>query len=168
MRESPAPRSPEQLTNDPPGTFVGRRSELRSLAALGLLAPALILGGVSCATADTPFEGQEAAPERGSRDLITAAEVRSGSTGTLYEVVQGLRPLWLRLGPPRSTGIRSEIMVIANRQYFGPARSLRYMTALGVSSITYVDGISAAARFPYPGPKPHIAGAIVVEYGGSR
>ena len=35
MRESPAPRSPEQLTNDPPGTFVGRRSELRSLAALG-------------------------------------------------------------------------------------------------------------------------------------
>ena len=102
MREGPALRSPEQLTNDPPGTFVGRHSELRSLAALGLLAPALILGGVSCAVGgvESPLaEGQAAAPvSDNSRYLITAAEVRSASTGTLYEVVQGLRPAYRR-GP---------------------------------------------------------------------
>ena len=171
MREGPARRSPEQLTKNPPGTFVGRRSGLRSLAALGLLAPALILGGVSCAVGgvENPLaEGQTAAPERGSRYLITAAEMRSASAGTLYDAVQRLRPLWLRLGPPRSRGIRSEIMVIQNGQYFGPAQILRQMTPLGVFSITYMDGISASAEFSYPGAQPHIVGAIVVDYIGPR
>ena len=171
MREGPALRSPEQLTNDPPGTFVGRRRGLRSLAALGLLAPALILGGVSCAVGgvENPLaEGQTAAPESYSRSLITAAEIRSVSAGTLYDVVQILRPFWLRVGAPRSSGLRSEIMVIQNRQYFGPAESLRQMTSLGVFSISYMDGTSASAEFSYPGVQPHIAGAIVVDYRGPR
>ena len=169
MREGPALRSPEQLTNDPPGTLVGRCRGLRSLAALGLLAPVLMLGGVSCATAEGPFEGQPAAPVSGnSRSLITAAEVRSAGAGTLYDVVQRLRPLWLRLGPPRSRSVPSEIMVILNRQYYGPAESLRQMTPLGVFSITHLDGLSAAAEFSYPGAQPHIVGAIVVDYVGPR
>ena len=94
--------------------------------------------------------------------------MRSASAGTLYDVVQRLRPLWLRLGPPRSRAIRSEIMVIQNGQYFGPAEILRQMTPLGVFSITHMDGLSTAAEFSYPGAQPHIVGAIVVDYVGPR
>ena len=174
MRDGPVLCSPEHIGNRPPWAFVGRSGRLvGSLAALGLLVPALIVGGASCAAwaaEGDPFslpEDQAAAPTfatSGSR-AITAEEVRSVSAGNLYEVVQRLRPLWLRTRALRSYRVRSEIMVIQNRMYFGPLESLRELTLANVWSISYMDGAAATAAFTYPGVQPHIDGAIVVEFG---
>lgn len=99
--------------------------------------------------------------------FLSGAEVRAQSVGNLYELVERLRPLWLRSGGARlrSARLRSEIMVVLNQAYFGPALSLRDLTPEHVRSIEYMDGSLAAARFSYPGVQPHIVGAIVVEMG---
>ncbi len=172
MREGPL--SPEQVANHPVRTLVGRRLGIRSLAALGLLVPALIVGGASCAMgggAENSLGEVGAGVPPGDdsrtlrRNLITAEEMRSVSVGTLYEVVQRLRPLWLRSGPQRSRRVATEIMVIQNGMYFGPVESLRDLTPDNVLRIRHVDGPTAAATFSYPGVQPHIEGAIVVEFG---
>ena len=44
---------------------------------------------------------------------------------------------------------------------------LMTLTSENVTSITYLDGISALAEFSHPEVQTHIDGAIVVQYGST-
>lgn len=163
MGKDPFYRSPEHVANHPPRTSVGRRRGIRSPAALALLVPALIVGGVSCAMgggAENPMSAagsQDGSFTVGS-NVITGEAARAVTAGNLYEVVQRLHPLWLRERSGRSYRVATEIMVIQGGMYFGDVESLRELNNENVWTISYMDGAAATAAFPYPGVQPHILG----------
>lgn len=108
---------------------------------------------------ETPFAG--ASPRH-----LSASEIRRTSVNDLYQVVERLRPLWLRYSALRSRQSDTEVIVVWNGSYFGPLSSLRRLTPEHVRSMRYVDGATASAHYPYTGGiRPHILGGIIIDMG---
>ncbi|SRR5258706_15481216 len=93
-------------------------------------------------------------------NVITAEEINSRQSQTLYDAVRALRPAWLmRRGPttlmPQNEGA---LIVYVDGHRFGTAESLRQFVPTGVNSVRYFSPTDAEARF---GPG-HLHGAIEV------
>jgi len=115
--------------------------------------PALAVFLFGCATAG----------ERGTRahpNQITVEEIASTNMSTALEVVQSLRPNWLRERGPVS--IRnpqgSEVIVYLDGARFGGMDSLRQIRVSSVASIEYLNSSEATFRFG----TNHVGGAILV------
>lgn len=133
------------------------------------LAFAMVLAG--CAPAAT---GGEA---RTNRDRITAEEIQASQESNLYEVVESLRPRWLRARGtdamrPGGTMQTPEgnvdvitpaaVVVYVDGVRRGDIRALRSIPTSGVTALQYLDAREATTRFG----SGHTAGAILVTTGG--
>ena len=97
---------------------------------------------------------------RGPSDLITFEEMRSrGSYSNLMELVQELRPRWIRSqGPDTFLGTPGEPQVHMDGNHLGGVGVLRQLAAVGVTSIRWLAPIDASARYGLN----HSHGAIVI------
>ena len=108
--------------------------------------------------------GAGSAGSRGSPDLITRAEINSSNASNAYELIDRLRPNWLR---PTATGsisggARSQIILVyLDRQRLEDLRGLRTITAASIQSAQWIDAARAPTVLPDV-PTGPIAGAIVI------
>lgn len=114
----------------------------------------------ACASSGGQRDGSSA-PDR---NLITAEEIASVSARDAYEIVQRLRPDWLRTPMDRSARFGTVIGVYYNNNRVGEIESLRSIEATGVRSMRFLDAAQARA-LPSQGMQ-HMAGAIVVSTRG--
>lgn len=100
-----------------------------------------------------------------SPDLITSVEINATPVATAYDLVNRLRPAWLRAGRTGSIGggtIRSQVtLVYLDGTRLGGIESLRTLSASGIRSMKYLDATRAATVLRDPGPEA-ISGAIVI------
>lgn len=100
-----------------------------------LLAFALPLGLWSCASGS-------AGPSR-DRNVISAEEIEAAEVRTAYELVERLRPLWLRSRGDRSTHLTTEIVVYQDNTMLGDIEMLRSIPIDLVDSVRSLDSAEA-------------------------
>lgn len=127
---------------------------IRSLAAAALLA--------ACAPAAGGEGWREPGDARASDTLLTREEIEATRAGSLYEVVQRLRPGWLVASSIRSMGGSTLVLVYQNQTRLGNVDVLREMPRNYVRSIRYLDGSTAGATLPGIQPHEAVSGAIIV------
>jgi hypothetical protein len=108
--------------------------------------------------------GGETLSGGGDARVITQAEILRLGVSNAFEAVERLHPVWLISGGTRarSTRLPSEIVVIANEQYFGPPASLRQFPAGVILEIRYVLGSDAINRYPQLANGRFVEAAIIV------
>jgi hypothetical protein len=123
---------------------------IRGPCVLGLLAVSACLWGCSSAT-----QGP-----RGDRDFITAEEVEGVAVSNAYELIERLRPLWLRSRGGRSTRLETEIVVYLDGSMLGGIDALNGIPIEMVGSVRALDA-AEAGRLPGLGSR-HVERAIMV------
>jgi len=128
----------------------------RGLLALGL---ALVMAGCGGAAASGGAEEGAAGRGRTRTDLITQEEIRQrGQYSNLYELVQTMRPRWLRTQGPDSFSSPGQVQVHVDGNRLGGVEALRSLSPSGVTSLRWLNPIDAAARYGLD----HGHGAILV------
>jgi hypothetical protein len=100
-----------------------------------------------------------------SSDQITSAEVASSSASNAYELIERLRPNWLRTPGVASIGggAHSQIVVVyLDGHRLGDIGSLRQLSVVGIKSLQWLDAARAATVLNEVGSDP-IAGAIIIK-----
>lgn len=95
------------------------------------------------------------------RNLITHEEITQLGVNTAYEVVERLRPRWLRVRVSRSYNRPTQIVVVVDNLQLEGIESLRDIDARNVSTIRWLDS-AQAGQLPGLGSR-HVEGAIYVE-----
>ncbi|MGH7639197.1 MAG: hypothetical protein ACREOK_16220 [Gemmatimonadaceae bacterium] len=126
---------------------------MRRLNAGVILAAMTLAITVACSSTSS-------ARRPGSRqpDLITMDELSGTRYSTALEVVQALRPQWLRGRGRTSVNLSESVKVYVDDSPLGEAEQLRSISARSVGSIRYLDGNSATQRWGMD----HGQGAIMV------
>lgn len=121
---------------------------------------ALLLTACASGTRGSSTEGAPRASTRRDTDVITAEEIATTTTQTLYDAVRNLRPQWMIRRRPTTVVPQNEgeLIVYVDGTRFGNVESLRQLNPRGVQTVRYFSPSSAAARF---GPG-HLLGAIEV------
>lgn len=149
----PAPATPGdgvRTRRDGIPTPGGGARRLLLLACLALLAAA---GG--CATTGGGPDGDPG--------VLTREEIREADLANLYEVVQRLRPRWLRnVRGQRSFNVEGGIVVYQNQTFLGGPEVLRQWQPSAVARMVYLDGVTASNELPGPASNRHVEGAIVI------
>ena len=92
-------------------------------------------------------------------DVITREEIQSGHWQNAYELIQSLRPRWLRNhGPDSILGQTPDVQVHVDENRLGGINTLRGISTADIVSIRFVDPVSAAARWG----GDHANGAIII------
>jgi hypothetical protein len=121
---------------------------LRRTLLLLMLAPV-----VSCASG-----GQSAGPSR-NRDIITAEEVARTTFSTAYEVVESLRPEFMRSrSTSMGTGQSDNAVVYIDGVRAGGLNELRRVPREQIQEIRYLSGSDATTIYG----TGHVGGAILV------
>jgi hypothetical protein len=85
-----------------------------------------------------------------ARDVLTAAEIRAANASDAYDLVQRLRPAWLRqnvnASQAEADGSR-EIRVLVNGRDAGGLATLRNYDSHQIISMRWVDSLSAVATY---------------------
>lgn len=116
----------------------------------------------ACASSSGPTTGT-----RGTRtpDLITKADIEATPSGNAFDLVNRLRPQWLRTSGVGSvsggTATRFGILVFLDNVRLGGLETLRSVDSASITSIRYMTAERAASTLPDIGRDP-IAGAIVI------
>jgi hypothetical protein len=108
---------------------------------------------------------QRSGEQRRDRYLISQQEVRSATVNNAYEVVEMLRPGWLRARP--GAGYDQPIVVYDGTTLLGGVTALRNVEARTVESMRYLDRAHANATLPGL-PAAGVAGAIVITRSAAR
>lgn len=118
------------------------------------------------AQASAPRRERTRAP-RVRRDLITREEIAASGATNLYEVVQRLRPAWMR-GTSASNlrGGGTSVVVYQGNTPLGGLEALRQLTTGYAASLRYLEGTEASNTLPGLGSR-RVAGAIVVVLPGT-
>jgi hypothetical protein len=120
-----------------------------------LLASALVAG---CASASGGEQGSGALS-----NVLTREEILSVEAANLYDLINRLRPRWLHVRSNRSFSMETEIAVLQNDVYLGPAgEALRQMSPELAFEIEYLEGARAATAIPGLMSGRHIEAAIIV------
>jgi hypothetical protein len=121
---------------------------------------AMLLTACASGTRGSSTEGTPRASTRRDADVITAEEIATTRTQTLYDAVRNLRPQWMIRRRPTAMVQRNEgeLIVYVDGTRFGNLESLRQLNPGGVQAVRYFSPSSAGARF---GPG-HLLGAIEV------
>lgn len=143
-------------------------------AAIALFADADAAAQASPAAQAEPT-AQAAAPQqerarrepRRRRDVISREEIAESGATNLFEVVQRLRPAWLRGGSASNLrGGGTGVVVYQNNTPLGGPEALRQLTPGYAASLRYLDGSEASNTLPGLGSRT-VAGAIVVVLPGN-
>lgn len=99
-----------------------------------------------------------------SRDVVTSIEIDATTANSAYDLINRLRPNWLRSMGPGSIGggVRTqEIVVYLDDSRLGGLDALRSLSTAGIRSMRFLDATRAATVLHNVGSEP-IAGAIVI------
>ena len=129
-------------------------SALSEMLAVLAVAAVLLLGITACASSGTARSGVT-----GNRIQLDKLQMNVGGQ-SVYEIVQQLRPQWLRKRGDASFNNPAEISVYlsTNNTRFGSVGALQQLQAQNVTAIQYLD--SREAQFEYG--MDNSQGAIVV------
>ena len=121
----------------------------------------VLLAFAGCHTA-TPSAEEESS--RGSRYLLTRADLDGMDQLSAMEAMRRLRPQWLQYrGRSVLVGTSREgLRVYMDRQYFGEAESLNTIMVRVIREIRYLESRQATLR----DGTDHTVGAIVITSGG--
>lgn len=120
--------------------------------ALGIL----LTVATACAPAAEP--GQR----RTDSSRITQEEMAAVEVFTLYDVVDRLRPHWLRIRSDRSfQSLETAVAVYQNQTYLGGPAVLRDFSKTSAYELRYLDGSTASNVLPGVGSR-HLEGAIII------
>ncbi|MEX2155953.1 MAG: hypothetical protein WD773_03835 [Gemmatimonadales bacterium] len=128
---------------------------LFAAGVVGVLGPA---GLAAQERADsTPSENRER-PRARSSNVLIEEDIRRFDASDAYDIVQRLRPNWLRRRGPTNPRNRAsgEVTVYVDGVAFGNAAALRNIPAGNVVGITYLSAADATLRF---GPRQ--TGAVI-------
>lgn len=121
----------------------------------------LMFSSVACASSAGPA-GDGAPSNRRDPDRIDAEELSGISAGNAFDVVQALRPAWLRSRPgARSFGGGGSVRVYVDGVSLGGVAALRNISRDAIVSMEYLDPARATQRWG----TGHGAGAILVSTG---
>jgi hypothetical protein len=122
-----------------------------------LVALALLLVAAGCNPSMDPAAAGRA---RTRSTLLTFEEMQErGQFSSLYDLIQEMRPRWLRTqGPDTFMGAGGQVQVHMDGNRLGGVDALRNLSAHGVTSIQWMAPIDAAARFGLD----HSHGAIII------
>lgn len=112
----------------------------RSLVAWGVVA--LFVSACSVATS-----GGSSTGKRVNRNVITAEEIAAASQADAYELVQSLRPAWLRMRGQSSISRPEAVMAYRDGMQIGTAAALRQIPRHGITRIQRFDGMVATQRW---------------------
>jgi hypothetical protein len=79
----------------------------------------------------------------GDPDVILEDEIAASGARNAYEVVERLRPRWLRSGPPRSTRLDTVILVYLDGNRLGDIDALRNLPVEHVRHMHVLDSAEA-------------------------
>ena len=129
------------------------------LRILGLSPLAAVAAFSACASSATVGSA------RHSSDQVTYAEIASSSATNAYQLIERLRPNWLRAPSIGSIGggARSQIIVVyLDGHRLGDLQSLNTLSVDGIRSMQWLDAARAATVLTEVGSDP-IAGAIIIK-----
>lgn len=106
----------------------------------------LVLGSAAAACGPVAEPGARPAP-RASGTLITEEQIRRVQYMNAYEIVQALRPLWLRPRGTDSLRRPGEVLVYRDDVQMGGVGTLRTMSTADIVTIRFIDGITAGSRW---------------------
>jgi len=97
---------------------------------------------------------------RSQSDAITVTEIeRRGPFSSMYEMIQILRPRWVRSsGPDTFVGQSGQVQAHIDGNWVGPVQNLRNLAAHGVTSVRWLGPVDAAARYGLD----HGHGAVII------
>lgn len=97
---------------------------------------------------------------RSQSDAITVTEIeRRGPFSSMYEMIQILRPRWVRSsGPDTFVGQSGQVQAHIDGNWVGPIQNLRNLAAHGVTSVRWLGPVDAAARYGLD----HGHGAVII------
>jgi hypothetical protein len=102
----------------------------------------------------------------GNPNALSEAEIRGSEVGDAYELVEKLRPRWLRAGPDRSLRLETVILVYYDNVRLGGIESLRNMPIMPIRSMHVLDA-AAAGTLPGLGSQ-HVERVIMISTSGLR
>lgn len=142
------------------------------LAALALAAPACATSSAAPSPASgtsipTAAPGRTAAPTakrapRRNASLISTEEIRAATQNDALALVQALRPQWIRPRGQSSMSRPEYVQVYQDGTPMGGPGALRQISTRAITSIRFLDGITATQRFG----TDHGSGAILITTGG--
>jgi hypothetical protein len=117
-----------------------RLATISLVALAGLLAPLL---STACATGSRSEE-----PARSST-FISLEDIQASSASNAFELVQQIRPQWLRGRGATSLQDPQPILpvVYLGEMSFGPVESLRGFAIQGIEELRFIDARTATTRF---------------------
>ncbi len=122
-----------------------------------LMICATMLVAAACGGPTPAGEAPRAA--HSSNDRITFEEIQRGHWASAYDLVESLRPRWLRShGPDTILGQPVVVQVHLDENRLGGVQELRTIAVNDIESIEWVDPVSAASRWG----SDHANGAIIV------
>lgn len=124
----------------------------------GRVVLAALLAGFVVACSSTPRQRTTSRQQR----VITMEEIDAVRYSTAFEVVEALRPQWLRTRGTTSFRARESVKVYLDDSLLGEPAQLRQITARSISSIRFMDGTEATTRWGLD----HGHGAIIVSTRG--
>lgn len=95
-----------------------------------------------------------------NQNFISEAEIRTSDAGNAYELVEMLRPRWLRLGSDRSLRLETVILVYQDNVRLGGTEALRDLPLPLIRSLRVLDP-AQAGTLPGLGSQ-HVDRVIVV------
>jgi hypothetical protein len=107
-----------------------------------LFASALALGS-ACSQ---PHSGSTA--PRSSADVITSQDIRATSFTNVYDLIAQLRFRWLQARGTDTVNLQpGNVMVRMDDSELGTVQALRTLSPVGITSISFVDPVSAGGRW---------------------
>jgi len=125
---------------------------------------AAVLLALSSLSSCSSSRGPRTAVETSSSDYVTSMEISAVGATNAYDLVNRLRPRWLRTQSPGSigAGVRSQVVAVyLDGVRLGELDALRSLSTSGFQTMRYYDATRAATVLRDPGSEP-IAGAIVI------
>lgn len=125
----------------------------RSLALVGVL----LLPAAACAHPHATSLTRHASPPV-NKSMLLLDEIRASGSATAYDVVESLRPMWLRKRGTQSFFFDKDVIVYLDAARLGDRTALREIPAMTVASMRFLDAKDANFRYG----QGHPYGAIVV------
>jgi len=97
----------------------------------------------------------------GGSDRLTSEDIGSVDVGSLYEVVQRLRPRWLEVRGTAGFQTDSAVLVFMDRTYLGGVDELRSLGPEAANALQFMRAAQAQAELRAP-PGTSMAAAIVI------
>lgn len=117
------------------------------------------------AIAALAFTACASGPQVGARmnaDRISRVEIEEAGPSSAYDLIQKVRPIWLRKRGQTSFTQEGDVAVYLDGTRLGERESLRNVSTVNLESLEYIDAGRATNRFG----AGHVNGAILLRTRG--